>query len=52
MNSNELNQIIAAQNTLRRVWEYLRYSVRNIDGVKPILDNAYEQLRAEYEGTR
>lgn len=49
MNSTELNQIIGAQNTLRHVWEYLRFSVRNIEGVKEILDAAYEQLSAEYE---
>lgn len=49
MNSTKLNQIISAQNTLRHVWEYLQFSVRNVEGVKPILDAAYEQLRDEYE---
>lgn len=49
MNSTELNQIIAAQNTLMHAWEYLRFSVRNIEGVKEILDGAYEQLRSEYD---
>lgn len=49
MNRDKLNQIIAAQNTLRHAWEYLQFSVRNIKGVREILDNAYEQLRSEYE---
>jgi hypothetical protein len=49
MNNTELNQIIKAQNTLRHAWEYLRFSVRNIAGVKEILDAAYEQLQVEYD---
>jgi hypothetical protein len=53
MNSTQLNQIIAAQNNLRHAWEYLRFSVRNLDGVREILDGAYDQLSAEYaEETR
>ena len=45
----KLNRIIAAQNTLRHAWEYLQYSVRNIEGVKPILEAAYDQLRQAYD---